>query len=82
VGEDARFIINVDGVTCNGQTVSNTTTPIYESPFLPPNSTEGNVYGSATFAVNYTTDTNTSGSSVVWTSQQPTHVSGWFHHHG
>ena len=45
----------VDGVTYDGQTVSNTTTGIYQSPLFPPNSTEGNIYGNATFAVNDTT---------------------------
>lgn len=45
----------VDGVTYDGQTVSNTTTPIYQSPLFPPNSNQGNVYGNATFAVNDTT---------------------------
>ena len=45
----------VDGVTYDGQTVSNTTTPIYESPFFPPNSTTGNIYGNATFSVNDST---------------------------
>jgi hypothetical protein len=45
----------VDGVTYDGQTVSDSTTPIYETPFFPPNSTEGNVYGNAVFPVNDTT---------------------------
>jgi hypothetical protein len=45
----------VDAVTYDGQTVSDSTTPIYETPFFPPNSTEGNVYGNAVFQVNDTT---------------------------
>lgn len=45
----------VDGVTYDGQTVSNGTTGIYETAFYPPNSTEGNVYGNAVFQVNDTT---------------------------
>lgn len=45
----------VDGVSYDGQTVSNATTPIYVSPLYPPNSTSGNYYGNATFAVNDTT---------------------------
>jgi hypothetical protein len=45
----------VDGVTYDGQTVSNTTTPIYQSPLFPPNSTDGNIDGNAQFTVNDTT---------------------------
>ena len=45
----------VDGVTYDGRTVSNTITPIYQSPLFPPNSNQGNVYGNATFEVNDTT---------------------------
>lgn len=45
----------VDGITYDGQTVSNATTPLYVSPLYPPNSTQGNFYGNATFAVNDTT---------------------------
>ena len=45
----------VDVVTYDGQTVSNTITPIYQSPLFPPNSNQGNVYGNATFEVNDTT---------------------------
>ena len=45
----------VKGVTYDGQTISSTTTPIYESPLFPPNSTEGNVFGNAVFSVNDST---------------------------
>ena len=45
----------VDGVSYNGQTVSNATTAIYQSPLFPPNSTQGNVYGNAVFSVDDTT---------------------------
>ncbi|HVY13754.1 MAG TPA: carbohydrate-binding domain-containing protein [Rhodopila sp.] len=45
----------IDGVTYDGQSISNTTTPIYETALFPPNSTEGNVYGNTTFSVNDTT---------------------------
>jgi Ca-dependent carbohydrate-binding module xylan-binding len=45
----------VDGVTYDGQSVSNSTTPIYTSPLFPPNSTNGNYYGNTTFSVNDTT---------------------------
>jgi hypothetical protein len=53
VGGDRNLY--VDGVNYDGQTISNSTTPIYESPFFPPNSTEGNVYGNAVYTVNDTT---------------------------
>lgn len=45
----------VDGVTYDGQTVSSSTTPLYETALYPPNSTEGNTYGNTTFQVNDTT---------------------------
>jgi hypothetical protein len=45
----------VDGVTYDGQTVSNTTTPIDQSPLFPPNSTDGNIDGNAQFALSDTT---------------------------
>jgi hypothetical protein len=45
----------VDSLSYDGQTVSNSTTPIYESPFFPPNSPVGNIYGNATFSVNDST---------------------------
>jgi Ca-dependent carbohydrate-binding module xylan-binding len=45
----------VDGVTYDGRTVSNSTTPIYTSPVFPPTSTDGNYYGNASFSVNDTT---------------------------
>jgi hypothetical protein len=57
----------VNGVTYNGQTVSNGTTPIYESPLFPPNSTAGNIYGNATFEVNDTTPAP-SGASAAQTT--------------
>lgn len=47
--------VYVDGVTYDGQTISSTTTPIYQSPLFPPNSTVGNIYGNAVFSVNDTT---------------------------
>jgi hypothetical protein len=45
----------VDGVTYDGQTVSNTTSPIYTSPLFPPNSTSGDYFGNAVYTVNDTT---------------------------
>ncbi len=48
----------VDGVTYDGQTVSNTTTPIYQSPLFPPNSTGGDILGNAVYTVQrYDADT-------------------------
>ena len=44
----------VDGVTYDGQTVSNSTTPIYVSPLFPPNSSS-DYFGNAVFQVNDTT---------------------------
>jgi hypothetical protein len=45
----------VDGVTYDGQTISNTTTGIYQTALYPPNSTSGDNYGNAVFTVNDTT---------------------------
>jgi hypothetical protein len=45
----------VDGISYDGQIVSDTTTAIYQSPLFPPNSTEGNIFGNAVYAVNDTT---------------------------
>jgi hypothetical protein len=45
----------VDGVSYDGQTVSNSTTGIYQSPLFPPNSTQGDVFGNAVYSVNDTT---------------------------
>jgi hypothetical protein len=45
----------VDGVSYDGQTVSNATTALYQSPLFPPNSTQGNLYGNAVFSVDDTT---------------------------
>jgi hypothetical protein len=52
----------IDSVSYNGDTISSTTTPIYESPLFPPNGplTSGN----AVFTVNDTTSIN-GGSGVV-----------------
>ena len=54
-GQSGDRNLYVDGVTYNGNTVSNSTTPIYESPLFPPNSTVGNIAGNAVFSVNDTT---------------------------
>jgi Ca-dependent carbohydrate-binding module xylan-binding len=45
----------IEGISYNGQAVSNTSTPIYQSPMFPPNSTVGNIYGNKTYSVNDTT---------------------------
>ena len=54
-GATADRNLYVNGVKYDGQTVSSSTTPIYQSPFFPPNSTTGNNYGNAIFSVNDTT---------------------------
>jgi predicted xylan-binding protein with Ca-dependent carbohydrate-binding module len=54
-GQSGDRNLYVDGVSYNGNTVSNSTTPIYESPLFPPNSTVGNIAGNAVFSVNDTT---------------------------
>lgn len=64
----------VDGITYDGQTVSNATTPIYVSPLFPPNSTVGNAYGNATFAVNDTTPLPAGFSGNPTTSPAPVSV--------
>ena len=47
--------VYVDSLSYDGQTISTATTPVYQSPFFPPNSTDGNNYGNASFVVNDTT---------------------------
>lgn len=66
--------VYVDGVSYDGQTVSNSTTPIYETPFFPPNSTEGNVSGNAVFAVNDTTAVPAGAPSTPTTTPGPVSV--------
>jgi hypothetical protein len=58
----------VDGVTYNGQVISNSTTPIYQSPLFPPNSTQGDIYGNAVFTVNDTTPVPAGASSTPTTT--------------
>ena len=59
----------VDGVSYNGQTISSTTTPIYESPLFPPNGplTPGN----AVFTVNDTTAVPADAASTPSTTPGP-----------
>ena len=45
----------VNNVSYDGQTISNSTTGIYQSPLFPPNSTQGDVFGNAVYSVNDTT---------------------------
>ncbi|HEX2939480.1 MAG TPA: carbohydrate-binding domain-containing protein, partial [Rhodopila sp.] len=47
--------VYVDGVSYDGSTVSSSTTPIYQSPWFPPNSIIGDVWGNAVYGVNDTT---------------------------
>jgi hypothetical protein len=64
----------VDGVSYNGQSVSNATTEISQTPFFPPNSTTGNNYGNAVFAVNDTTPIPSGAASTPTTSPAPVSV--------
>ena len=61
----------VDGVTYDGQTVSNTTTPIYTSPLFPPNSTSGDYFGNAVYTVNDTTPIPAGAPSTPTTTPGP-----------
>jgi hypothetical protein len=61
----------VDGVTYDGQTVSNTTTPIYQSPLFPPNSTSGDVLGNAVYTVSDTTPIPAGVPSTPTTTPSP-----------
>ncbi len=53
-GQSGDRNLYVDGVTYDGQTVSNTTTGVYQSPIFPPNSTS-DIDGNAVYTVNDTT---------------------------
>jgi len=64
----------VDGVTYDGQTVSDTSTPIYQNPLFPPNSADGNNYGNAVFSVNDTTAVPAGASSTPTTTPAPVSV--------
>jgi hypothetical protein len=61
----------VDGVTYDGQTVSNTTTPIYTSPLFPPNSTGGDYFGNAVYTANDTTTIPDGAPSTPTTTPSP-----------
>lgn len=67
-GESGDRNLYVDGVSYDGQTVSSTTTGIYQSPLFPPNSDSGNIYGNAVFSVNDTTPVPSDGSSTPSTT--------------
>jgi hypothetical protein len=58
-------------VTYDGQTVSNTTTPIYQSPLYPPNSTGGDILGNAVYTVNDTTPIPAGAPSTPTTTPSP-----------
>jgi len=59
----------IDKVIYNGQTISDTTTPVYESPIFPP---EGTSRANATFSVN--DDTEMGGSGGPTTTPAPVTV--------
>jgi hypothetical protein len=73
-GESGDRNLYIDGVTYNGQTVSDTTTPIYETALFPPNSTEGNIYGNTTYQVNDTTSVPDGAASQPTTTPAPVSV--------
>ncbi len=75
-GQSGDRNLYVDGVSYDGQTVSNSTTPIYQSPWFPPNSTVGNVWGNATFGVNDTTPVPSGASNQSTTPGSVTVGSG------
>ena len=64
----------VDGVSYDGQSVSNAKTPIYQSPLFPPNSTVGNIDGNAVFTVNDTTAVPSDAASTPTTTPGPVSV--------
>ena len=58
----------VDRVTYDGNTVSDKTTGIYQTPLFPPNSTTGNNWGNAVFSVSDTTPIPSGASSTPTTT--------------
>jgi Ca-dependent carbohydrate-binding module xylan-binding len=73
-GESGDRNVYVDGLTYDGQVVSNTTTGIYQSPLYPPNSTSGNSYGNAVFTVNDTTAVPGGAPSTPTTTPGPVSI--------
>ncbi|MDR3530570.1 MAG: carbohydrate-binding domain-containing protein [Rhodopila sp.] len=70
VGDTGDRNIYVDGVTYDGQTISSTTTPIYQSPGAPPNLSSA-VPGNAVFNVNDTTAVPADAPSTPTTTPGP-----------
>lgn len=70
VGDSGDRNIYVDGVTYDGQSVSNVTTPIYQSPGAPPNLSSV-VPGNAVFTVNDTTAIPDGGSPTAGSQPGP-----------
>ncbi len=66
--------VYVDGVTYDGNTVSDKTTGIYQTPLFPPNSTTGNNWGNAVFSINDTTPIPAGASSTPTTTPSPVSV--------
>ncbi len=69
-GDSGDRNIYVDGVTYNGQTVSRETTPIYQSPGVPPNLSSV-VPGNAVFNLDDSTSIPNGGSPTVGTQPGP-----------
>mgnify|MGYP005811001241 CR=1 FL=1 len=72
-GEAGDRNLYVDDVSYNGQTVSSTTTPIYESPLFPPNSDHA-ILGNASFSVNDTTPVPADAPSTPSTTPGPVSI--------
>jgi len=66
--------VYVDSVNYDGQSISNTTTPIYQSPLFPPNSTDGNIFGNAVYTVNDTTPIPAGAPSTPTTTPGPVSI--------
>ncbi len=64
----------VEGITYDGQTVSNSESPLYVSPEVPPNSTSVPYYGNVVYRVNDTTPVPAGASSTPTTTPGPVSV--------
>lgn len=64
----------VESLTYDRQTISNTESPLYQSPLFPPNSLVGNVYGNVVFQVSDTTSIPGNAASTPTTTPGPVSV--------
>jgi hypothetical protein len=72
-GQSGDRNLYVDNISYDGQTVSNKTTPIYESPIYPPNS-GSDILGNAVFQVNDTTSVPSGAPSTQSSTPGPISV--------